>query len=249
MKNIETVFKAIDKDGSGDLDYDEFQMAMNRLGLGLSAVQVQQCIEVLDKDGDGEVSLDEFMALVQRPVKAATKAISAASAFAENGKKAGTAKSGLADSGPVDRPDEPLKPTPPKARNKDLRPWRLNCGAIKDDGPQPQSVSEWLSKWEDAEEDAPTAPDNLPDIGVPLVAAAVRTLHEAPFNTVERDLSASGRFVTNPRLNSPSRVRSAARETMSARELGKQQWAAIGHKYPATFPYSNAYINIVAGDE
>ena len=87
MKSIEGVFKAIDKDGSGDLDHDEFKMAMDRLGLGLSNDQIVQCIEVLDKDGDGEVSLEEFMELVKEPVKAGVKAISAANAFAEEGKK------------------------------------------------------------------------------------------------------------------------------------------------------------------
>ena len=64
MKNIEGVFKAIDKDGSGDLDHREFKTAMDRLGLGLTEQQIAQCIQVLDKDGDGEVSLSEFMALV-----------------------------------------------------------------------------------------------------------------------------------------------------------------------------------------
>ena len=58
LKSIEGVFKAIDKDGSGDLDHNEFKMAMDRLGLGLSNDQIVQCIEVLDTDGDGEVSLD-----------------------------------------------------------------------------------------------------------------------------------------------------------------------------------------------
>ena len=93
MNNIEGVFRAIDKDGSGDLDYDEFKTAMKRLGLGLSDTQLVQCIEVLDKDGDGEVSLEEFMTLVGEPIKKATKVISAANAFAEAGKNAGTANS------------------------------------------------------------------------------------------------------------------------------------------------------------
>ena len=92
MKNIEGVFKAIDKDGSGDLDHKEFATAMKRLGLGLTADQIKQCIEVLDKDGDGEVSLDEFMALVNKPVKTAVKAIGAANAFAEAGAKAALAR-------------------------------------------------------------------------------------------------------------------------------------------------------------
>ena len=57
MKNIEGVFKAIEKDGSGELDHAEFTMAMNRLGLGLSKEQIVQCIEVLDIDGDGDIDV------------------------------------------------------------------------------------------------------------------------------------------------------------------------------------------------
>ena len=82
MKNIESTFKAIDKDGSGDLDHGEFTTAMNRLGLGLCPHQLVQLVKVLDADGDGEVSLEEFMALVNKPVKKAAKVISAANAFA-----------------------------------------------------------------------------------------------------------------------------------------------------------------------
>ena len=65
MVNVRSVFAAIDKDGSGELDYDEFRLAIKRLGLGLTEVQVTQCVEVLDTDGDGVVSLDEFMVLVK----------------------------------------------------------------------------------------------------------------------------------------------------------------------------------------
>ena len=59
----------------GVRDYDEFKMAMDRLGLGLTATQCEQCIEVLDTDGDGEVSLSEFLVLVEKPAKPAAKAI------------------------------------------------------------------------------------------------------------------------------------------------------------------------------
>ena len=117
MKNIEGVFKAIDKDGSGDLDHKEFEMAMARLGLGLTPDQIKQCIEVLDKDGDGEVSLDEFMALVNKPVKNAVNTISAANAFAA----AGEGKLKLPKKG-IDR-TKPKKPSggwgaPPKREEK-----------------------------------------------------------------------------------------------------------------------------------
>ena len=71
LDSIRSVFEAIDKDGSGELDHDEFRMAMSRLGLGLSEEQVVQCIDVLDTDRDGSVSLEEFMVLVKPPKKAA----------------------------------------------------------------------------------------------------------------------------------------------------------------------------------
>ena len=66
LKDIKSVFQAIDKDGSGDLDHQEFTLAMDRLGLGLSQDQITQCIEVLDVDNDGEVSYDEFRLAMRR---------------------------------------------------------------------------------------------------------------------------------------------------------------------------------------
>ena len=40
---------------------------LGRLGLGLSAAQVQLLIGAADKDGDGEVDLAEFLAAVRAP--------------------------------------------------------------------------------------------------------------------------------------------------------------------------------------
>ena len=34
MNDIESTFRAMDTDGSGDLDYEEFDQAMTRLGMG-----------------------------------------------------------------------------------------------------------------------------------------------------------------------------------------------------------------------
>lgn len=64
VDSIRSVFKSMDKDGSGTLDKQEFSVAMTRLGLGLTDRQVQQCIEVLDADKDGTISLTEFLVLV-----------------------------------------------------------------------------------------------------------------------------------------------------------------------------------------
>ena len=117
LKDIKSVFLAMDKDGSGDLDHEEFAVAMNRLGLGLTPDQINQCINVLDVDGDGEVSYDEFMALVNKPVKNAVNTISAANAFAA----AGEGKLKLPKKG-IDR-TKPKKPSggwgaPPKREEK-----------------------------------------------------------------------------------------------------------------------------------
>ena len=73
VKDTESLFKAIDKDGSGVLDRLEFYEAMTRLGLGLTPEQISQCIEVLDKDGDNEISLAEFLLLVDDPRNGAKK--------------------------------------------------------------------------------------------------------------------------------------------------------------------------------
>ena len=67
MNSIDALFRSIDGDGSGDLDYEEFCVAMDRLGLGLNGEEVKELISVLDVDGDGEISIEEFMTIVNEP--------------------------------------------------------------------------------------------------------------------------------------------------------------------------------------
>ena len=42
MRDATSAFEALDKDGSGALDYHEFQAALRRLGLGLTAEQTME---------------------------------------------------------------------------------------------------------------------------------------------------------------------------------------------------------------
>jgi Ca2+-binding EF-hand superfamily protein len=58
------IFAEIDVDGSGEIDYEEFEQFLRRLGVYLSEEQVQWMIEELDRDGDGVVTESEWGALL-----------------------------------------------------------------------------------------------------------------------------------------------------------------------------------------
>ena len=68
IRDLHAVFDAIDKDGSGALDHDEFGQAMHRMGLGLSKAQVASIIQRIDSDGNGEIEYEEFAAELAKPV-------------------------------------------------------------------------------------------------------------------------------------------------------------------------------------
>ena len=68
VKSIEGVFKAIDKDGSGDLDHAEFKLAMTRLRVRADVADTLW--EEADLGGDGEIDMDEWFA-IWRKVKVA----------------------------------------------------------------------------------------------------------------------------------------------------------------------------------
>jgi ankyrin repeat protein len=54
-------FEAMDKDGDGFLELDEFKLAIHRMDLGLSDKQVDLIGAAIDINGDDEVSFDEFL--------------------------------------------------------------------------------------------------------------------------------------------------------------------------------------------
>jgi CRP-like cAMP-binding protein len=65
MRDAESAFKAIDKDGSGTVDYHEFSQAMKRLGLGLNDEQTIELAKAMDTDEDGEIDCSEFVAALK----------------------------------------------------------------------------------------------------------------------------------------------------------------------------------------
>ena len=71
MRDARSAFMAIDKDGSGSLDYQEFGAFLTRLGLGLKQEQMDELARVMDTSGDGEIDCDEFVAALEAAAKRA----------------------------------------------------------------------------------------------------------------------------------------------------------------------------------
>jgi Ca2+-binding EF-hand superfamily protein len=57
-------FRALDIDGNGVLDHEEFALLLQGDGEPLSDDEVKAALALADKDGDGRISLEEFVALM-----------------------------------------------------------------------------------------------------------------------------------------------------------------------------------------
>jgi len=60
-KAMARIFKFFDIDGSGDLDKEEFRMAMERFGMSLTKKEIDGFFRRYDQDGGGEISFDELV--------------------------------------------------------------------------------------------------------------------------------------------------------------------------------------------
>jgi len=60
-KAMARIFKFFDVDGSGELDKEEFAMAMNRFGMPLKQHEIDGFFRRYDEDGGGEISFDELV--------------------------------------------------------------------------------------------------------------------------------------------------------------------------------------------
>jgi len=63
-KAMARIFKFFDIDGSGELDKEEFSMAMERFGMTLSKKEIDGFFRRYDEDGGGEISFDELVGRV-----------------------------------------------------------------------------------------------------------------------------------------------------------------------------------------
>ena len=67
ITTVKQLFHAIDHDRSGTIEREEFDAALTRLGLGLSAEQLEELWCGLDADGDGTVVYAELLAEMRSP--------------------------------------------------------------------------------------------------------------------------------------------------------------------------------------
>lgn len=63
-EQIDNVFKTIDVDGSGTIDADELQVALEKMGMSVTPTCVANMLKVVDENGDGIVDRLEFHTLV-----------------------------------------------------------------------------------------------------------------------------------------------------------------------------------------
>ena len=61
INDVETMFQAMDTDGSGAIDYDEFTKGLRALDVVFGQKQLAAVLEALDANGDGKVTIIEFL--------------------------------------------------------------------------------------------------------------------------------------------------------------------------------------------
>merc|ERR1711871_50024 len=60
LKCVHEAFRKFDDDGSGTIDASELKLALQHMGLKLSAAEVSELLTSADKDGNGEIDMEEF---------------------------------------------------------------------------------------------------------------------------------------------------------------------------------------------
>eukprot|EP01043_Picozoa_sp_COSAG02_P068597 COSAG02_NODE_11447_length_1722_cov_1.818238_1_plen_343_part_10 len=62
ITDVAGMFEAMDADGSGAIDYDEFTQGLKTLGIVFGPKQLGAVLEALDANGDGQITISEFLA-------------------------------------------------------------------------------------------------------------------------------------------------------------------------------------------
>jgi calcium-binding protein CML len=63
-EDLHAMFKSVDMDGNGSINWFELKVALQKFGLSDSADRAKRMIAEADTDGDGEVDIDEFVSIM-----------------------------------------------------------------------------------------------------------------------------------------------------------------------------------------
>jgi hypothetical protein len=88
LSQMAVIFKEMDMDGSGQLDYQEFEAGLKKFGMDVSQEEVSGMLLLLDNDGSGTLDLEEFQSIV----KAELECAAVDELFDEEGDDAGNLK-------------------------------------------------------------------------------------------------------------------------------------------------------------
>ena len=69
------IFKAMDNNGNGNLDVDDFRWGLMDYGVSLSKEEAQQVLTHFDRDGNGSVNFNEFLRSIRGDLNASRSAI------------------------------------------------------------------------------------------------------------------------------------------------------------------------------
>eukprot|EP00928_Gymnodinium_smaydae_P008250 TRINITY_DN1299_c2_g1_i1.p1 TRINITY_DN1299_c2_g1~~TRINITY_DN1299_c2_g1_i1.p1 ORF type:complete len:226 (-),score=86.98 TRINITY_DN1299_c2_g1_i1:192-800(-) len=71
VENIKAAFKAIDKDKSDSIEFEELKIVCKAMNISTDEEDVKTMLKSIDKNGDGKIQLDEYIAMVAKSLKKA----------------------------------------------------------------------------------------------------------------------------------------------------------------------------------
>jgi Ca2+-binding EF-hand superfamily protein len=75
IRGMARIFKAMDNNGNGLLDVDDFRWGLMDYGVSLSKEEAQQVMKHFDRDGNGQVDFNEFIRSIRGDINATRKRI------------------------------------------------------------------------------------------------------------------------------------------------------------------------------
>lgn len=75
MRGLSKIFRAMDQNGNGLLDVDDFRWGLMDYGVSLNKDEAVQVLKHFDRDGNGQVDFNEFIRSIRGEPNAARKAV------------------------------------------------------------------------------------------------------------------------------------------------------------------------------